>query len=363
MVGVEGQDKRRRPIAQRIPRLGGLLALVAVGVLLGSAGNASAVQPPPHTPASASAPAGSFHDRVIPGRLDARLDSDSTIRARSAGEGNGGFARLQAAPQYAGGLVAQRVTTTLESLLHGEEMERLSVYIASSGDLSRLCGPGASACYYAGDETMVVPGEPVNSPMPLEMLVAHEYGHHLAGARAGFGWPASTWGAKHWATYEGVCQGLRTGQLYEGTGGVRYWDQPGEAFAQAYAFYHYRDEVPWWWSFAEPNEGAFAAIRDDVVTSSHPRNSTLSARLSGTADGSSQPLSTPLDGRLRLRLEGGPSGRYALVLRSPEGTVLKATRWRTRPRLRYLVCGARSFTVEVRRRSGAKRIELKIRQP
>jgi len=46
----------------------------------------------------------------------------------------------------------------LAGLVHGPEMNTLSVYVASPGELTDICGPGALACYAPGISEMVVSG-------------------------------------------------------------------------------------------------------------------------------------------------------------------------------------------------------------
>lgn len=277
--------------------------------------------------------------------------------------GDGQLVRVQVSPQYEGDPVVQRLLTSLESLLHGSEMSRLSVYLASPEGMARTCGSSATGCYARAAETIVLPGDPAPSSMPFEMLVAHEYGHHVARNRENDPWFASHWGPKRWASYEGVCQGVESGQLYPGDGGHRYWDQPGEAFAQAYAFLHYPNIVPWWWSFAQPDQGALDAIQADVAYPETASTQVWVGRLSPGKRRASMTVSTPLDGQLRVRLRSRRGARYSLAVRSTQGKVLRRAKAAGRGRANYTVCGTRSLRLEVRRASGKGRFKVKIRKP
>ena len=46
---------------------------------------------------------------------------------------------------------------------------------------------------------------------------------------------AVDWGTERWASLENVCQGKRSGRLYPGDEGSHYFEDPGEAFAEAFA--------------------------------------------------------------------------------------------------------------------------------
>jgi hypothetical protein len=238
----------------------------------------------------------------------------------------------------------------------------LTIKVPSPGGVSSACGSEFGGCYAAATQTMVLPGESEFSSMPLEMMVAHEYGHHLARNRKNESWDASLLGPKHWATYEGVCQGVASGTMYPGGGGNRYWDQPGEAFAQAYAFMHHPNVVPWWWSFGKPDAGAFAAIRADIDNQPTSAQKKWTSRLSSGKRRASMTLDTPYDGRLTTRVRKTGSVRYKLAVRSPEGTVLRKVK-SSQKKFDVTVCGTRSLRLKVRRTSGRGRVKVKLHTP
>jgi hypothetical protein len=318
--------------------------------------------------ASASLKKNPFQDRVI---------RASAPAAKSGGGGSGlprypvaggGSVGVQVDPAYAGGGALQRVLDSLGELPHGGEINKLTVHIADQGNLFRFCGQGATACYYPADQTMVVSGSPVNqnNGMPQGMVIAHEYGHHIEANRSLPGWNASNLGGRYWATYEQVCEGVSAGRLFPGDQGAHYWDNPGEAFAQAYATMVYPDVVPWWWHYAEPNEGSFAAIRADVADGSRGTTVTWSRALSPGASTAATTITTSLDGPIEVKMRQPRSARFDVTLRSTDGRLLsrgRVKRSSKRPvsQLNYSSCGTRIFTLQVHRRAGEGKFQAKIR--
>jgi hypothetical protein len=356
---VEGTPHRRNLPGWRGFGIALLLACV-VGVL-GAAQPAEA-----HLPADPT-----FGDRVVegPGRASAR--SASADRYPVPG---GGSVRVEVDPVYAGGGALQRVLNTLGETLHGPEINKLRVQIADLAALYGTCGVGATACYLPGLQTMVVSGSPINlnNGMPQGMVITHEYGHHLEANRSLPGWNASNLGGRHWATYERVCEGVAAGRLFPGDQGAGYWDNPGEAFAQAFAEMHYPDVVPWWWRFAEPDEGAFAAIRADVADSSQGTKMRWARKLAPRSPRAARTIATQVDGPIGVRLKQPRAARFDLVLRAADGRVVRRGRVLRRTKgksgrpvsqLSYSSCGSQSFTVEVRRRAGKGRFTAQILRP
>jgi hypothetical protein len=342
-----GHLSRRRAKARAARLALALTALMAVGYAC-APGIAHA-----HQPEVAGVQGAPSHDVQVrgPSPLYSGLaGTDGTVTSYQLGDGQ--IVRVQVSPQYEGDPVVQRLLTSLESLL-----------LASPEGMARTCGSGATGCYARAAETIVLPGGSAPSSMPFEMMVAHEYGHHVGRNRENDPWFASYWGPKRWASYEGVCQGVMSGQLYAGDGEYRYWDQPGEAFAQAYAFLHYPNVVPWWWSFAEPDQGALDAIRADVAYPETASTQVWAGRLSRGKRRASMTVSTPLDGQLRARLRSRRGARYSLTVRSTQGPVLRRTKAAQRARVGYTVCGTRSLRLEVRRASGKGRFKVEIRKP
>jgi hypothetical protein len=363
--------------AWRRARVACLLALVGILCLLTAK---------PAVAAGSYSP--TFKDRVIGGPVPAT----SSATASSSGSypvAGGGTVRIDVDPAYAGTDALQRILDTLGATVHGAEMNNLTVHIADDSNLFGACGQNATACYFPSSRTMVVSGSPINpnNQMPQAMVITHEYGHHIEANRSFPGWYASNLGARHWATYEHVCEGVAAGRLFPGDEGAHYWENPGEAFAQAYATMLYPNAVPWWWSFAEPDQGAFDAIRADVADTSQGTQSTWSARLAPGSPTASTTINASLDGPVSVKVRQPRKARLRVQLLSASGTVLtsgqsqlrfadkkkgrkkgKKGRKASKPAvtgLTYDACGAgaRTFQLQVTRLAGKGTFTAEIVRP
>ena len=350
-----------------------LLCAVALACLLG--GGAGVARAQDQSPL----------DTVIQGSTATAKAATATTSSVSTYPVAGGQSvRVDVDPAYAGTDALTRVLGTLGATVHGDEMNKLTVHIADADNLNRLCGQNSTACYFPSSMTMVVSGNPVNpnNQMPQGMVITHEYGHHIEANRSYAGWNASNLGARHWATYEHVCEGVAAGQLYPGDEGLHYWENPGEAFAQAYATMLYPNGAPWWWSFAEPDQGAFDAIRADVADTSKGNKVTWSQTLNGATPTATSSFNTNLDGPISVNLRQPRKGRFSVTLLSPGGNVLShgitTQSWKgkrskkgkkanstSESELDYSSCGSgsRSFTVQVSRISGRGKFTAEILRP
>lgn len=353
-----------------------LLVFFALGVLMGFLAPQASAEPLDPV----------FHDAVIGSPVPS---PKAVASAASAGTSypvaGGGTVNLQVDPLYAGTDAVQRVLSTLGSTVHGPEIDRLTVHIADPAGLSQICGLNATACYFPSTMTMVVSGSPINpnNQMPQAMVITHEYGHHIEANRSFPGWYATDLGGRHWATYEHVCEGVAAGTLFPGDQGAHYWENPGEAFAQAYATMLYPDAVPWWWSFAKPDQGAFDAIRADVTDTSQGTAVSWSQRLGPGRPSASTTISTSLDGPIDVKLRQPKRASFDVRLLSANGDVLssgqvtRSAKWKgkkgkkgrkakARPsqiELSYDTCAARSFQLQVSRRSGKGQFTAQIVKP
>ena len=146
--------------------------------------------------------------------------------------------------------MARDLAAFLGGLLHGDEMSQLSATVATPVEIRHLCGSGALACYSPAAEQMSVSGDdaPPGEP-PREFVIAHEYGHHVAANRSNRPWSALDRGTKRWATHEGICRGIERREIHP----ADYFENPGEAYAEAYAFRHYPEVIGWQWEIARPD--------------------------------------------------------------------------------------------------------------
>ena len=308
--------------------------------------------------------AGPVRDTVLDRGGLSRLRSRSSSVAREYEDGDGHSISIEVSRSYSNRMqVARRLATFLGTLLHGDEMGQLSATVATPAEIRHLCGSGALACYSPTAEQMVVSGEEASpGEPPRELVIAHEYGHHVATNRSNRPWSALDRGTKRWATHEGICRGIERRTIRPS----RYFENPGEAFAEAFAFYHYPAVIRWQWEIARPDAGALDAILADV---SFPWTRRTSVAWSGELDRRGprdvMRVETPLDGRIKLRLDGPRGADFDLAL-------LAARRGRVLDRasgpgpdhiLRHTVCGRRAVRVAVVRDRGHGTFDVTVARP
>jgi hypothetical protein len=366
-----------------------LLLCVLAALLATPPVAAGATRSAPLSEASAldlPAPDGPFRDTIVEG-------------TRRLGRATGAAERLNAYPVLGGARVditsthysddaMQGVATVLGGLVHGPEMSLLSVYLASPDEIDYICGPQALACYAPGLSLMVISGESGSSyGVPRDYTIAHEYGHHIANFRNNAPWTALDTGAKRWATYERVCQGVRNGQLFPGDEDLHYWDNPGEGFAEANAHLNFPGvSVAWGYSpLLRPDAGSMARLKADIV-------SPWSGPVTQTWNGSWWPkrrnpaqrrFSTPLDGQVRIELIGPAGSNYDLFILGPKLPAAKqkkrhrpnskanprrrvidrATSGGSNEQLEMTLCGQGEIRVEVRRRAGSGPFKVNVTRP
>jgi hypothetical protein len=265
----------------------------------------------------------------------------------------------------------QQIANFIGTLLHNFEVELVTIQLDAPFEIEYDCGYGAQACYYPSQNKIVLSGNdtPARDGASRAMVLAHEYGHHVAHHRenpAPFP-PPLEWGTARWSSYEHVCQQRRAGAVFPGDGGVHYYQDPGEAFAEAFARYHFpQAEVRWRWiSSLRPDAGAFRAIREDTLNPWRARtNLSLRGRVPPRRRGATvRSFRTPLDGAVSLRPVRVRPGGYELSLRNPAGRLLRPSRNGISPRrqLNFTVCGQSRLSVVLRSRhrtSGAFRLQI-----
>jgi hypothetical protein len=326
-------------------------------------------------PASGAPP---VRDRVIeaPSFASARISASAEEANRySIDDGSGETVAVTVTPACQMACDAanpQRIADTLGTFLHGPEMELLTVQLDTPSQIEFDCGFGAQACYYSGENKIVLSGD--DSPAPegadRDFVLAHEYGHHIAGHRASPPpFPAAIdWGTARWSSYEHVCQRSRAGALFPGNEGSHYFRDPGEAFAESFAHLRYpQSGVPWRWLHSlRPDANAMRAIREDTLRPWPGRTAfTFEGRISPRRDRAvTKTFRTPIDGTISLRPVG--LRRYNLDLLNPLGRVLRTSRhgFSFGHRINYTVCGQSRLRVAVRsshRAPGA--FKLQIQRP
>jgi hypothetical protein len=256
---------------------------------------------------------------------------------------------VQVSPAYkASATVIQSYVTYLGGLMHGDELRNLHVYIAPPKQItSTFCGSGALACYEADNQTMYVPGAQQQSNPPLQFLIAHEYGHHIALNRWNAPWSAFDTGTKSWFTYEQVCARMAARKL-----GTNYWNDPSEGFAESYGDSQYPGVSFPYSTLMLPDQGAYNAIRQDVLQPwlgphTVPFTGSLAAKRGATQ---SFQLPTPLDGTATFTLSPPSKADYRLTVTAGKQTLAKGAQGTTTIKT---LCGVRSLTLQVTRVAGS----------
>lgn len=268
-----------------------------------------------------------------------------------------------------GDLTRERVQPYVDfiaSRAHGKELDRLSLFVATPAELVQYCAVGALACYIPAQELMIIPGEQTPAgQVPVEYVITHEYGHHVAANRDNDPWAAIGWGPKAWSTQRGVCAGVAERRYFPDDQGANYRANPGENWAETYAQLHYRNQFPWEFdpSFL-PDEAAFAAAYRDVT---FPWGGAVAQRRSGSLTRARAtktfPVTTTLDGRIRLTLKGPRRANFDLQILSGGRVVARSRRSGSRDTLTATDCQVRAFSVRVVRRSGSGSFTLRVQTP
>jgi hypothetical protein len=290
------------------------------------------------------------------------LRANASVAVRHTSEGVP--VRVEVSGAYASDAASeQTLVDFLGSRLHGPELGDLTTLVATPGEVEEYCGPSSLACYDVAKELMVLPGEDAPGvEVTKEFIATHELGHHIAANRDNSPWPGVDWGPKRWASYERVCQGMRSGSLGRG-----YDDDPGEGFAQAYALLHY-PEADWgrYTTLLQPDLGSLRAIEADVRQPWRlATRRTLTGRLtrSGRARARSFRVAVPLDGLASFALRGPRGTDFDISVTDGRRLVGRNVQRGSGGFLSVPVCGERVVTVTVNAYHGTGRFRLTVRTP
>lgn len=346
-------------------------------VLAAPVGATGAAPPSPWGGPGAAEPA-LPRDAVLgsPGLAAARISAAAVTSRYPVNDGSGATIAVAVTPACLAsctGADPQAIAGFVGTLVHGPEVELLTVQLSAPFQIPLECGSGAQACYYTNQNRIVVNGndEPASDGASREFVLAHEYGHHLARHRENpspFLSPLE-WGTARWSSREQVCRHSRAGRLFPGSFGLRYFRDPGEAFAEAYARNRFPESgVRWRWpGFLKPDAAAFRAIRRDALRPWSTRTGLqLGGRLSGRGGATVRTLSTPLDGMVSLRPRGPTGRRYRLSVVDRAGHVLRtyrAGRGGRRGGLNFTVCGQKHLRVQIESPRARGPFKLQVQRP
>ena len=263
---------------------------------------------------------------------------------------------------------AQQWADFLDSLVHGTELTTLDAYFLTPLEVQRVCGRGALACY--GDNQMFAPAEAPAFDLSAESVVAHEYGHHMAAHRINTPWEAVDYGTKRWASYMNVCAKTRKDQWFPGAEDAdKYFYNPGEGLAEAFRVLNEQrlglPQAPWDIVSQDfvPDAKALALLAQDV-TNPWTKNTTLarSGSVSAKAKSRAYVVSTPLDGRMSVRLTSSAKAKFRLDVLSPNARSIGHASGKNAT-ASATICGERALRVRVNRVSGAGAFRLAISRP
>ena len=260
----------------------------------------------------------------------------------------------------------------LAQLTHGSELARVTSYHATLAEVEELCGGRALGCY--SRNTMISLAEPGLDGTTPEEVVRHEYGHHIALYRDNTPWRAIDWGPKNWATAATVCPKVTRGEAHPGDEGRNYALNPGEAWAEVYRLLEERKDgiTTGAWPIVAPSfyptEAALQAAERDVLQPWTKGAVRSFARTFGKRTSKVWwiPLTTPLDGNLRITAAVPRGGRHdvALVAANRRTVLRRATSAGQRTkRIETTVCGQRSLFVRVTQAGALGRVTVTASTP
>ena len=264
-------------------------------------------------------------------------------------------------------VAAQTYVSFLDGLEHGAELSKLTLSIVAPTEIAGACGAqesdGVLACYIPSTSTMVVPGEQTEADATTSYLVAHEYGHHIAANRTNSPFAAVDYGPKHWASQEDVCSRTIAGKLAPGDEAEHYAYNPGEAWAETYAWMKYPQTSWRYTSLLEPDAAAFAAARKDIET---PWTTSTTRTFTGVmpkrATQRSFTFALTLDGAISFQLSGAKGSDLDLRIVAGGRAQGTTSARGSSDRLAFAtacVTTPETVTVQVRRRSGSGKFAVR----
>jgi hypothetical protein len=269
---------------------------------------------------------------------------------------------------------AQNLVNFLDSRVHGTEIALLKVFVGTPSEIGTICGAAeALACYAPDENRMYAPGEtPPNQPFPLEYIITHEFGHHIANHRKNALGSAFAIGPEFWATSQFICAGAlsKPPVFFPGDEDQHYLENPSEGWADTYAHLPengFQDQPFMFSPLFHRDQAAFDAVRKDIFS---PWQGNVTRTETGTLGNSTSKkrfaLVVGLDGPVVARLNGPSGANYDLQVRLGGQTVDSTHKAGSRDRVAGTLCSAPSqpppnrLTIVVVRRSGSGPFSLKL---
>jgi hypothetical protein len=267
----------------------------------------------------------------------------------------------------------QKWADFLDTLVHGNELAELTMYLAPIAEVEVQCGPQALACYSASQSLLIAPAEEVEAGVTPEAVVTHEYGHHIAAHRSNAPWTAIETGTKRWASYLQVCAKADTGTLFPGAEDFSHYQlNPGEGFAEQYRVLNQRrvglPETAWdvVAQSLYPDDTSLQLLEQDIVSPWQGTALThITAPIGASAWKRSYTVGTGLDGNLKVTLRAPAKSKLSLDLYAGASRVGHAqTTLTSRTKtVTASVCGTRSYRIVVGRVAGGGTFALTVSKP
>ena len=310
------RDRRLR----RAALLAGVAITTPAAATLPLASAARTLNPQPQPTWTAAAAAAASIDDLTPARVERFADKHG---------------RTFAVGSDIAGIDLSRYARIVAATIHGDEIERVQVLVATDEQLVDLCGPGAAACYYGADDGSGWGQINVAaSDRDIRHSLLHEYGHHLDNQLVGLGrgvrfgqlsCALGADGSRRWL-FARERQSQIVSRHRVGCSATTPWERLlPELFAEDYVYAHGLRE----WElrpYSPPSRATLAALRADLARPFQPRTVTWRGRVAaGGRRVRALALAAPTFLRMTINARGGVRLALTVVQR---GRQLAGTRAR-----------------------------------
>jgi hypothetical protein len=249
------------------------------------------------------------------------------------------------------------VADFMTSLVHGPELQTVSIHLAPLAEVQRRCGGDALACYSPIASSIYAPSEDPSFDVSAKGVLIHEYGHHVASSRVNAPFQSQDYGTKRWATYENVCQRAQAGDLFPGAEDSRhYMLNPGEAFAETYRVLNEQrlalPEESWTIvsTALAPDPTALSLVEQDVTTPWTVNTlKTVTGKLTAKAPTKTFVVATPLDGTIVVKPRQSAAKKVTVSLVANGRSVKSRTfNGASGASFSTTICGLREYTLRAK---------------